>query len=403
VSDSAPAVIADRTADGLRRGMLAVPAADLLFSLPILLDNAGTYRPFWGEALAFAALVGITALAAIPVLRREPWGAWRWPLLGAAFAAHTAATAAVAPADLFGTPHWSWEIFGWWAVLLLLDRPVPYLLVILAIHLGVTVGQVLAVGRADTLTFVGMSILALLYGGLQVAVWILGAGTRRAAATAASLAAEGERLRTAELVAEQIHRDRQARYAELADTAGPLLAGLASGQLDPGDPATRQACLIEAARIRRLFAETDDSGDPLVHELTACIDLAARRGVVVHLAVRGECPPLPQPVRRGLTEPALLALATAASSARVTVVAVADRVTVSVVADGAGPPPDERTVPIGQEHVDVAWTEQGGTVWMEATWVGAAMSSSPATAAGTAPAPAVGPQPGQTTVSAAAR
>jgi hypothetical protein len=370
MSDTAPAAIADRTAEGLRRGLLVVPAADLLFSLPILLDNAAAYRPFWGEALAFAVLVGVTALAAVPVLRGRSWGAWRWPLLGTALAAHTAATAAVAPADLFGTPHWSWEIFGWWAVLLLLDRPVSYLLVLLAIHVAVTVGQVVAVGRADVPTFVGMTTMALVYGGLQVSVWPLSAGIRRAAAGAARLAAEGERLRTAELVAAQVHRDRQTRYAELADTAGPLLAGLASGQLDPGDPATRQACLIEAARIRRLFAEADDSSDPLVHELTACIDLAARRGVVIQLAVRGECPPLPQRVRRGLTEPAILALATAASAARVTLVAVPDRVTVSVVTDGSGPPPEGHRGRTGQERVDVVWDRQDGTVWMEAIWVG---------------------------------
>jgi hypothetical protein len=359
-------VIADRTAEGLRRGVLGVQAADLVFSLPILLGNASGYRPFWCEALAFAALVGVSVLAAVPVLRRQPWGAWRWPLLGAALAAHTAATAAVAPADLFGAPHWSWGIFGWSAVLLLLDRPVSILLAVLAVHLGVTVGQVVAVGRADVSTFVGMTITALVLGGLQVAVWFLGAGARRAAATAARLAAEGERLRTADLVAEQIHRDRQAKYAELTGTAGPLLAGLATSELDPGDPAVRQACLIEAARIRRLFAESDDSSDPLVHELTACIDLAARRGVVIQLAVRGECPPLPQQVRRGLTEPAILALATAASSARVTVVAVPDRVTVSVVTDGTEPPPDGRTGGTGQERVDVAWAREDGTVWMEA-------------------------------------
>jgi hypothetical protein len=356
--------------------------ADLVFSLPILLDGGPDYRPFWGEALAFAALVGITAVAAVLVLRGQPWGAWRWPLLGAALAAHTAATAAVAPAVLFGAAHWSWEIFGWWALLLLLDRPVSYLLVMLAIHLGVTLGQVVVVGRADVPTLVGMTILAFLYVGMQVGVWLLGTGARRAAATAARLAAEGERLRTAELVAEQIHRDRQARYAELADTAGPLLIGLASGQLDPGDPAVQQACLIEAARIRRLFAEADDSSDPLVHELSACIDLAARRGVVIQLAVRGQSPRLPQRVRRGLTEPALLALATAASTARVTLVAVPDRVTVSVVTDGTAPPPNEPTGRVGGEQVDVAWVQQDGAMWMEATWARMVV-----------PAPAAGPLP----------
>src|SRR5690348_6418390 len=118
--------------------MLGVSAAVLVFSFPVLLASAARYRPLWGEVLAFAVLSGITALAAVPVLRRRPWGGWRWPLLGAAFAAHTAATAAVAPAGLFGPPHWSWEIFGWWAVLLLDDRPVRYLVAALAAHLGTT-------------------------------------------------------------------------------------------------------------------------------------------------------------------------------------------------------------------------------------------------------------------------
>jgi hypothetical protein len=414
MSDPAPALIADRLADGLRRWMLAVPAAVLLLNVTTLLDGVADYRPFWCEALAFAVLVGITALAAIPVLRGRPWGAWRWPLLVVALAATTAATAAVAPAWLIGRPHWSWELFGWWAVLLLLDRPFRYLAVVLAIHFGVTVGLVVAAGRTDVRTFVGMSTVALVLGGLQVAVWLLGAGTRRAAASAARLAAEGERLRTGELVAEQIHHDRLARYAELADTAGPLLAGLASGELDPGDVAVRHTCAIEAARIRRLLAEGDDSSDPLVHELTACTDVAARRGVVVQLAVRGECPPLPQRFRRALTEPALLALAAAGSAARVTVVAAPDRVVVSVVTDGAGPPPAEPAEGTGREQpVSVAWTRHDGTVWMEATWAGASTLPGSGTAASGANAPerfgtpvvrmtAAATAPGQTAVYGAA-
>src|SRR5690349_3150937 len=98
MSDPAQTLIADRAAQGIRRGMLGVSAAVLVFSFPVLLASAARYRPLWGEVLAFAVLSGITALAAVPVLRRRPWGGWRWPLLGAAFAAHTAATAAVAPA-----------------------------------------------------------------------------------------------------------------------------------------------------------------------------------------------------------------------------------------------------------------------------------------------------------------
>ena len=361
--------IGDRLADGLRRGMFGVPVLVLALDAQTLLGDAADYRPLWGEVLAFAVLAAVTAVAAFPVLRGRPWGVLRWPLLTAALAAHVMATAAVVPAALSGTAQWSWETFGWWAVLLLLDRPWRYLVCAVVVYFGVTVGQVVAAGRADARTLVGMSTLALVLGGMQLSLWLLGAGTRRTAAVAEGLAAEGERLRTAERVAEQIHRDRHARYAELTGTAGTLLAGLAAGELDPGRPAVRQSCLIEAARIRRLLAEGDDSGDPLVHELTACTDLAARRGVVVQFAVRGERPAVPRPVRRALTEPVLLALATAVSAARVTVVAMPDRVVVSAVTDGE-PSPDVTA----DGPVRVTWSAQGGTVWMEATWT---MTSAP--------------------------
>lgn len=90
---------------------------------------------------------------------------------------------------------------------------------------------------------------------------------------------------------------------------------------------------MEASRLRRLFAETDDVPDPLVHELRACTDIADRRGVLVDLQVRGRLPELDRGTRRSLTERPLVALAGAERHARVTVVARHDEVAVSVVAD----------------------------------------------------------------------
>jgi hypothetical protein len=46
--------------------------------------------------------------------------------------------------------------------------------------------------------------------------------------------------------------------------------------------------VLAATQLRRLFAENDDVPDPLVHELSACIDVAERRGLAVSLAVSGE-------------------------------------------------------------------------------------------------------------------
>ncbi len=72
-------------------------------------------------------------------------------------------------------------------------------------------------------------------------------------------------------VADRIRSARQARWLELRATAEPLLSALASGTADPADPAVQRACAVEAARLRRrLFAEADDTPDPLVHELHAC-------------------------------------------------------------------------------------------------------------------------------------
>jgi hypothetical protein len=367
-------LVADRLAHGLRVGMLAVPGVILLLDVDALVEQAASYQPLWFELLAYAVHVVVTALSAVLVFRRRPWGRWRWPLLGAVLAANTAATAAVVPAGLIGTAHWSWEIFGWWGVLLLLDRPVWYLLAALAVNLGMTLFQVAVAGRADTRTLVGIGVVGLVDWGVQWGAWLLGAEIHRLARRAARLAGERERLRTTELVAEQLHRDRTTRYADLFDTAGALLAGLAHGDLDPGDPAVRRTSFLEAARIRRLFAEADESTEPLVHELAACVDVVARRGIAVHLAVRGRCPPLSRPVRRSLTEPAVLALMAAASTARVTVVASDHGVVVSVVTDGSETPVSNGVM---SDSVRVDWVRHDGAVWMEATWLVAAGTAVP--------------------------
>ena len=383
--DRAGSAVAQRLAERVRFALLAVPAVVLLLDLPTMLSDASDYRPFWLEAAAYAGLVVVTGLAVPMVVRRAPWGRWRWPLLTAAVIAQTASTAAVAPRDLFGTAHWSWDILGWWAVLLLLDRPLRDLLLVLALHAAITLGQVVLAGRADRPTLVGMGVSSIALGGLPIAVWLVGAAADRAAAIATRTAVETERARTAEQVAAQLHDDRQARYADLSTSAGPLLTRLADGEIDPGDPAVQQAFFVEAARIRRLFAEADDSDDPLTHELTACADTAMRRGIAVAVAVRGRCPLLPAAVRRGITEAVLHALAVARSGARVTVISVPGRVTVTVVADVTQPPEDadvtqppedaDVTQPPGDEPgasvtgdgLVVTRELRGGSLWMEAT------------------------------------
>jgi hypothetical protein len=221
-----------------------------------------------------------------------------------------------------------------------------------------------AIGGAAAVTFAGAVSVTAVTAAFQLTVGVFAVLLRGIAATAAATARERERIRTAEAVAEQLHADRRDRYASLAESVTPLLGGLASGALDPADEAVRRACAVEAARMRRLFAEDPTAPDPLVHELRACIELAERNGVAVRFAERGERPPMPTRVRRLLTEPAVAVLATAKSTARLTVVGLDGTVTVSVVADA---PPD--TVPeVGGDGVTTSTVVAEDRIWVEATW-----------------------------------
>ena len=139
-------------------------------------------------------------------------------------------------------------------------------------------------------------------------------------------------------IADELHAGRRDRYRTVHRSVAPLLAGLAGGELDPADREVRHRGAVAASRLRRLFAETDDVADPLLHELRACSYIADQRGVLVDLQVLGRLPALDRPARRALTEAPLLALAGAERHARVTVVGRSDEVAVSVLVDGPGPP-----------------------------------------------------------------
>lgn len=155
------------------------------------------------------------------------------------------------------------------------------------------------------------------------------------------------------------------RYEYLRIRVEPLLRGLAERQLDPGDPVVRQRAAVEAARLRRLFVETDDTPHPLLHELRACADVAERRGVRVALLSYGDLPELPASVRRELADGALLVLAAAATRARVTVVTSPEEVVVSVVADA---PPETLVEPPGPLTVSSTYDQEEDQLWWETRW-----------------------------------
>jgi hypothetical protein len=349
---------------GLRWATVAITLIVLFgLQLPVVLTNRDSYSSFGVQLLAIAVFCAIAlVVAATTVLRRE-LGAWRWPLMVVVLAASIASTAGVAPRDLFGVAHWAYGTVGWPLVLLSFGCGIGVLGGLLATHYCVTVVQALAAGAAAT-TFAGVVNVTAVTASFHLSVGVFGVMLRKLAATAATTAREQERLRTEEAVVAQLHADRGERYAALAGSVAPLLRGLAAGTLDPADAAVRRSCSVEAARMRRLFAEDPAAPDPLLHELWACVELAERNGVAVRFAERGERPPLPKQARRLLTEPAVAALATATSTARLTVVGRDGTVTVSAVADA----PPEAVPSVDTGGVTTSTVVTGDQIWVEATW-----------------------------------
>jgi hypothetical protein len=345
---------------GLRLAILFIVVITLFgLALPTLLANSDFYRYHEQEFVAFGLLIAVTAVSAFDVRPSRLPSPLRWVLLAAILAAAVLAVTGVFPEDLStGESEWSLGVTGWMGLLLLLDRNWVASVVFVAGCNAISVAQMIATGQ-DVLRF---AIGALLVLAFQLPVIATAVVLRRFAANAAELARREAVLRTAEDVAIHIQEDRKARYAAMADTTVPLLADLAAGTSDLKDEQVRTRYAVEAARMRRLFAESDDVPDPLLHELQACLDLAERKGITVQLDSWGERPVPPLAVRRALTEPVVQTLAGAASMARVTLIGEPGVVTVSVVADSPG------TTMTGDPSVTVTNLSEGDRVWVEATW-----------------------------------
>ncbi|SHF53606.1 hypothetical protein [Streptoalloteichus hindustanus] len=363
-----PSPDAVRIADQLRRQQTwaaIVITLAVLFALqfPTVLAHRHHYRPVEGQFLALAVFAATTGWVAVTTWRGRSPGRWRWPLVAVTLAASVIATATVAPDQYLGIPHWSYGTVGWPLTVLVVDRGVGVLAGLLVVHFAVSAVQVAAVGEV-AVTLGGALQQSLITSVFQLAVGYGATLLDRIAGTAASAARKEEELRTAEAVREQVHADRKKRYATLARTTMPLLDGLASGALDPADREVRRACAVEGARMRRLFAENAEVDDPLTHELEACVDLAERRGISVQFLTYGERGPVPTATRRLLTEPAVVALASAETAARVTVVGMGDSVTVSVVADV----PEDVIPAVRTSEINTSIVCEDGRVWVKTTW-----------------------------------
>lgn len=351
---------------GLRIGTLLVAIAIVcVLSLKNMIGGLDRHEFPLVQIGAFATLAAVLSADVVLVVRnRSWWGLARRVAIAVVFAASAASYLTLPDGQTSTTVDWVFGAANWVGVVVLFDRPFRTVLAFLAAHELLALANLLllhdvtrdalarfATGSVSVLGFpLCMAVVAAVLGGIA---------TQAAAATR-----ELERVRTADAVASAAHRRRAQRFAELSETTVPLLEGLADGTLAPSDPAVQRRSAVEAARMRRLFAETDTVENPLVHELRHCVDIADRKGVEVELDARGQWPVPPVAVRRDLTDAALTALATANSWARVTVVGSAAEVSVNVVADCAEPGEPVLTT----TDVRVETFSGDGTVWTEAQW-----------------------------------
>ncbi|BCB91132.1 hypothetical protein [Phytohabitans suffuscus] len=350
----------------LRVGILAAASGGLLLlCLPNMLRDWAVYEPAWAQVVSFAALAGVLCVEGVLVVRGRLWPAsWQWPAVGVVVLASVLSYSTLPYGHAASAGDWIFGEATWVGLVVLLSRPLPVHLGFLGLHWSIAlVNMLLAtdVGRVAVLRFATGSVGVI---GYPLCMAVTAAAFRGIARSAAAAKWETERVAVAEAAAAQSHLRRRQRFADLDLSTMPLLEGLASGRLDPADPRVRRDCAVEAARMRRLFAEVDVVPNRLLHELRHCAEVADRKGVLVELDARGRWPEPPLPVRRDLTEAPLTVLATAASWARVTVVGGPDLVSVNVLAD-CGPLDLPRPATPG---VRLETFSAGERLWVEVRW-----------------------------------
>ncbi|SDF75784.1 hypothetical protein SAMN05216553_103129 [Lentzea fradiae] len=344
----------------IRRAFVVVVVGNQIgLTLPSLAGHPhGT--PAW---IAYALLTAVLAVVAghVAVGRAQLHPVVAASVTAAVLTASVLAATGLPAEASFGAADWAFGLVGWYLLLVLLEWP-RVVVAVLAAHICFCSAWFAHAGDGD----VGNAGVVILSGtSFQLGVLVMARVVLRDARLAAAAAAEQEAARTREALTRQREQDLRAGFEGQLGAVLPLLADLADGVVTSGDEATRLRCSVAAVQLRRLFAENDDVPDPLLHELTACVDVAERRGVVVSLAVSGVAVEVPTEVRRELVAPMAQALAVAEGRAKVSLLRTGGEVRVAVVADAPAVPPQAPVEPVA---VTVETSVHSGLVRSEARW-----------------------------------
>lgn len=342
------------------------------FSLRELTAHQDVYRPAWAQTAGFICLAVVAVIGATYLLRgRQIPPVVRWWSLGAVLVVSATCAFTVAPDRLTSAADWAFGLVGWHALFLLADLRVRVFATFLGAHIGLNATALFLSGTPTVAELAVMGVVTMTTCGLQLSVGVLVRLLQGMASAAGTAVSREEELRTRERIHEDMQRDHKERYLAMTTTTVPLLVGLGHGALSPLDEEVRLRCGVEAARMRRLFAENDAVSDPLLNELRACVEIAERQGATVNLAVRGQRSEVPVDIRRELVDPVAVILGRTRSTARVTVVWTPRSVRVSAVSeDGAGGIGEPARTPgrATNAEVTVATTTHDGSVWLETGW-----------------------------------
>ncbi|WP_442930165.1 hypothetical protein [Micromonospora sp. LH3U1] len=365
---AAPAAVAHASDRGARIVAVAIALAwHIAIGLPAVLAARAEFAAPAVVLGAWALVALAGAVAGVRLLRGSPLPPW--PLAGLLLAVDAAVFLAVGERQLFAAANWVWGTLGWFFVLALWGRRIAGLVALLSTHALIALVAVLGhgPGPADVARYV-----MYVYGtfSLPVAVFVGSAAIVGLARERAAVSAAGHTMAAERDAAERGRRERHERLALASSAAGRVLGELAAGQANPDDLEVQRRCMLAAARLRRLIAESDDVPDPLLHELRAAADLAERNGLPIDLVTIGTPPPLPVEIRRRLADPLTGILADAQGWARLTVVSDSSEVVVSLVTpDREGP---EATGPPLGEHddgpVQHLYERDGNIRWAQTRW-----------------------------------
>ncbi|MEV6768840.1 hypothetical protein AB0N05_09465 [Nocardia sp. NPDC051030] len=345
----------ERLGNSFGYGMVGIAVADTLLQ-SVLTPSAAT-PPGWLDAVLAVVTIGCAAAALIPRRRENLTLA----LMVAAIAASLALTALLPSTDVLAGANWSIGATGWVVVALGFRlRPMLSLSALTGWWVLVCAMVLVRDPTADSATVLGYHTAAIFF--LQVLTAWFAATLDRATRQAATHHRERSRHRTADAVARTLEQECRRRYEALLAQLTPLLRGLAEGALSPDDPAVRTAARTEYARLRRLLAQADGVGDPLLEDLRSGIDEAERRGVAVTVESAPIDRELPDEVRGHLVMAARMMLDASRSRARVVVTTDASGYTVSALGD-CPPETRDRLADISGSTVDTEVVAAGELLW----------------------------------------